>query len=97
MSYARRTDATHAEFRSLLRECGWYVLDTHAVPGFFDVIACKRGDVWFCEFKDGAKKPSARALTSAQLPLHRDMRAAGAQVAVLDTAESVVALGMRKA
>jgi len=93
MSYARRTDATHTDFVAILRSCGWYVLDTHAVPGFFDAIACRGGDVWFCEFKDGAKKPSARALTSAQLPLHRDMCAAGAQVAVLDTAAAVRALG----
>ena len=92
MSYARRTDANHGPVIGALRACGWYVLDTSRVPGFVDVIAARRGRIVFCEIKDGAKWASARKLTEAQRLLHADLRAAGAEVAVIETPEQAVRL-----
>jgi Holliday junction resolvase len=36
---ARRTDANHREVVATLRRLGWRVADTHALPGFVDLIA----------------------------------------------------------
>lgn len=92
MSYARRTDANHGPVLGALRACGWFCLDTSRVPGFVDCIAARRGRVVFCEIKDGGKRASARKLTEAQQLLHADLRAAGAEVRVLETPEEALRL-----
>jgi Holliday junction resolvase len=89
VSYARRTDRTHAVIRDTLRKLGWFVLDVSAVPNFVDMIAAKHGRVIFIEAKDGAKSPSRRKLRPSQEALHRDLRAAGAEVMVIESGADV--------
>jgi hypothetical protein len=44
MSYARRTDANHAEIREGLRRCGYRVFDVHSLPGRLDLdVLAKSG------------------------------------------------------
>lgn len=90
MAYARRTDRNHEWWRTNLRARGWFVCDTSRVGhGFFDLIVAKGGRVAFVEVKDGAKPPSARALTKDEVEVHRDFRAAGAEVVVVERAEDM--------
>jgi hypothetical protein len=83
--YARRTDRNHAQLRDALRQMGYFVLDTSAIPNFVDMIAAKHGRVYFIEAKDGEKSPSRRKLRPSQEALHRDLRAAGACVVVIES------------
>ena len=54
MSYARRTDTTHAEIVAALRALGWLVHDTHALPNFVDAVGYRpRDGVVLFEFKTG--------------------------------------------
>jgi hypothetical protein len=92
VGYKRRSDANHSLVAQALRSAGWFWLDTHAVPGFFDGIAFKHGRVAFVEIKDGEKKPSAQKLTPAQVELHADVKAHGAEVVILTSVEQAVAL-----
>lgn len=44
MTYARRTDSTHAAVRDTLRKLGYVVIDTSRVgSGFPDLMLCGRG------------------------------------------------------
>jgi hypothetical protein len=84
VSYARRTDRTHAVIRDTLRKLGWLVLDCSRVGGGFpDLVCIKAGRVVFAEVKDGAKSPSRRKLEPMQAALHAELRAAGAEILVL--------------
>lgn len=89
MSYARRTDRTHAVIRDTLRKCGWLVLDCSRVGGGFpDLVCIKAGRVVFAEVKDGAKTAGNRKLRPAQVALQGELRAAGAEcVILLDVAD----------
>lgn len=63
---AARTDANHAAIVAAARAVGAAVLDVHALPGALDALIGFRGVLRLVEIKDGAKKPSARKLTSAE-------------------------------
>lgn len=84
MSYARRTDTSHAEIRDALRALGWRVLDVHHFPAFVDLLAYKpsRGYV-LVECKTGKGRK-----TKAQSKLDAD----GFPVAVLRTAADAARL-----
>jgi Holliday junction resolvase len=88
MRRAARTDATHARIVQALRSSGWTVVDTSRVgAGFPDLLAIRRGVVRFIEAKDGAKSPSKRKLTQAQMELHAAFQAAGVLVTILTSDE----------
>lgn len=94
MAYRRRVDANQSQIVEALRGAGWYVCITSAFGnGFFDAIAAKHGQVYFCEIKDGAKVPSARKLTKPEAEMHEDFKLAGANVVILETVEQAVRLG----
>lgn len=38
-----KVDTTHAEIRQTLRQLGWKVVDTHALPGWIDMVAWHPG------------------------------------------------------
>jgi len=78
MRHAKRTDANHAAIRDGLRERGYEVLDLSAagqgVPDLCVRINDERGMAFvprFLEVKDGAKPPSARALSEAEIEWSR--------------------------
>lgn len=95
MRRAARTDRNHAEIRDRLRQIpGVSVYDTSGVGhGFPDLVVGARGITRLLEIKDGAKAPSARALT----PDQRRFIAAwhGSQVHVVETlAQALICLGL---
>jgi len=93
MRRASRTDANHAAIRDGLRDAGCIVEDTSgAGNGFPDLVALYRNRVRFLEVKDGAKPPSARALTPAQVRFHRDWHIHAVVVTSLD--EALKAMGV---
>lgn len=69
MRRAARTDANHGEIRSLLRALCPVVEDTSRFgSGWPDLmLRTVRGSLWFVEIKDGAKIPSKRQLTPAEI------------------------------
>lgn len=86
---AARTDANHAAVVKALRQCGCSVFDTSAVGGGFpDLVVGCAGKTMLMEVKDGAKPPSARRLTPAQLELHAHWR--GGPIAVVLDVESAI-------
>ena len=92
MSYAKRTDANHAQIASAFAACGWYVKDVHTIPNFCDFIVARAGRVEFIEAKDGAKPPSARQLTPGEHEFHAHMAAAGYPVRIITSAAEAAAL-----
>lgn len=86
---AARTDANHAEVVRALRQAGCSVFDTSSVGGGFpDLVVGCGGKTMLMEIKDGAKPPSARRLTPAQLELHAAWR--GGPIAVVMDVESAI-------
>ena len=71
MSYAKRTDANHAEIRDALRKAGYPVLDLSGcgmgIPDLSVLVDANRKISIFLEVKDGSKPPSARKLTDAEV------------------------------
>lgn len=89
MRRAAKVDANQAEIVQALRKVGCSVLDTSAVGGGFpDLVVGCGGKTMLMEIKDGAKPPSARRLTSAQLELHAAWR--GGPIAVVMDVESAI-------
>ena len=75
MRRAARVDANHASIVAALRQIGASVLDASAVgQGAPDLIVGYRGRNWLIECKDGAKPPSARQLTPAQIEFKASWR-----------------------
>ena len=88
-----RVDANHAEITSALRSCGWTVVDTSRLgSGFPDLLAARGGRIELIEVKDGAKVPSARALTRAELDMYDQLITAGVRIRYIDAVEQVAAL-----
>ena len=68
MRRAARVDANHAAIVAALHKIGASVLDLSSVgQGAPDLICGYQGRNWLIECKDGAKVPSARKLTQAQI------------------------------
>lgn len=71
MRRAAKIDANQPAIVAALRAAGAVVHPMHAVGnGFPDLIVLFRGVTMAMEVKDGAKPPSARALTPDQQKLH---------------------------
>lgn len=71
MRRAAKIDRNQPEIVAALRQAGAMVVPTHAVGnGFPDLIVLFRGVTMAMEVKDGAKPPSARALTPDQQKFH---------------------------
>lgn len=68
MVYARRTDANHSDIRDAFRKLGCTVLDMSGIgKGAPDACIGYGGLSMLVEIKDGAKPPSGRKLTAAQV------------------------------
>ena len=83
MADAQRTDRTPREVIDTLRQCGWKVADTHALPNWVDCVASKGETVRLIEIKTatGKLKPSQQRLIDQGWP-----------VVVLRSAEDAVGL-----
>ena len=92
MTYARRTDRTHAPVIAALRACGWYVLQTFMLPNCCDCIAVRRGAVRFIEIKDGSLTPSRQQLTAGEAEFQAGMRDAGVRVHMILSVEDAARL-----
>lgn len=64
MRYAARKDANKDDIVAALRRVGCYVYDLRQPV---DLLASRAGKAWMIEIKDGAKAPSDRKLTPAQV------------------------------
>ena len=91
MRRAAKIDSNQPEIVAALRAAGASVQPLHAVgEGVPDLLVGIRGKTCLLEVKDGAKPPSARRLTPAQIEWHAAWR--GSPVAVVCTAEEALAL-----
>jgi hypothetical protein len=69
MRRAARRDANEGKIVAALQACGAYVKKIND-EGAFDLLVFYRGWTLLLEVKDGAKPPSARALTPAEQKFH---------------------------
>jgi len=89
MRRAAKTDANHAEIVQALRAIGCRVQDLSRVGGGVpDLLVGWRGRLALIEIKDGAKVPSARALTPDQVKWHAEWQ--GMPVAVVKSADEAI-------
>ena len=97
MRRAARVDANHAEIVGALRSAGCWVLDLSAVgQGCPDLLVHGPTHPWdlvLIEIKDGAKPPSERKLTPAQVKFHAGCNAPLRVVTSVD--EALAAAGVR--
>jgi hypothetical protein len=90
MRRAGRTDANHADVVAALRFFGATVVPTGGVgDGFPDLLVGHLGRTYLIEVKDGAKTPSDRCLTPAQVRWHESWK--GDPVYVAHSPEMAVA------
>lgn len=90
---AHRRDDNHQAVVAALRAAGWYVLDTSQVGGGCpDLFVAKGGRLVPIELKDGAKVPSARLLTMAEIKVCDAFDRAGVRVRVVSSIEEALAL-----
>jgi hypothetical protein len=87
VSYAKRTDKTHAEIRRALRACGLTVRDTSYMPGFVDFLVVKGGIVHLVEAKTPQSKAGRIEKTQSQLELEQ----AGFPVVYLSSVDQAIA------
>lgn len=93
MRRAAKVDANHAAVSHALTRCGAWVIDCSAVgQGFPDLLVTHRGKLLFVEVKDGAKSPSRRKLTPAQVEFHAKAAANGVAVHIVETIEQALDL-----
>lgn len=94
--YARKVDANHGHVVAALRQVGAWVWSTAAIGGGFpDLLVWHRGRYTLLEVKDGAKPPSARALTDAERAFLETCP--GRVFVVNSAAEAVAAVAMEVA
>jgi hypothetical protein len=90
---AARIDANHIEIAKALTRCGAWVINTSGVGnGFPDLLIAHRGRLSMVEVKDGAKCPSARVLTTAQVQFHAMAEANNVPVHVVKSVDEALAL-----
>jgi hypothetical protein len=88
-----RVDANQSEIDSALEAMGWLVVPTHQLgKGFPDRIGIKAGRVVFLEVKDGTKPPSRRKLTPDEVEKHRQFKAFGVHVHVIEKVEDLASI-----
>lgn len=93
MRRAAKVDANHREVADALMRCGAWVIDCSGVgQGFPDLLVSHRGKLMLIEVKDGAKSPSRRKLTPAQVDFHALAKATGTPVHIVESVEQAVAL-----
>lgn len=93
MSYMRKADANQPAIVKALRNAGCTVEHLHAVgKGCPDLLCAIDGQVFLIEIKDGAKPPSAQALTADQIIWHRDWKA---EVHVVNSIEAALAVAAK--
>lgn len=91
MRRAARVDANQAAVVAALRRAGCYVQDLSGVGGGCpDLLVGYRGAWHLLEVKDGAKPPSRRELTPAELRWH-EAAARHAPVGLVETVEQALA------
>lgn len=87
--FAAKVDANQPEIVKALRGVGATVQPLHAVgKGCPDLMVGFRGQTFALEVKDGAKAPSDRKLTSAQIGWHEGWKG---HVAVVETVDQALA------
>lgn len=75
MRRAAKVDANHAAVREAFRRHGCTVLDTFTLGnGAPDMVVARNRRTWMVEVKDGAKCPSARNLSNAQMAFWGEWR-----------------------
>lgn len=90
MRRAAKIDTNQPQIVAALRAAGASVQPLHAVgKGVPDLLVAHRGTNYLIEVKDGAKPPSERKLTPAQVDWHGAWRG---QVAVAETVEQALAV-----
>ena len=88
-----RVDANQAALVKLFRKLGFSIQHLHAVGrGVPDLLLGAHGVNHLVEVKDGAKPPSARMLSPAQVAWHAEWKG---QVAVIESEESALAWAAR--
>jgi hypothetical protein len=71
MRRAARRDDNEQDIIKAMRAEGAYVKQIND-EGLFDLLVSHRGETLLIEVKDGAKPPSARRLTEAELKFHEE-------------------------
>jgi Holliday junction resolvase len=90
---AAKVDRNHREVARALERCGAWVVDCAGVGnGFPDLLIVHRGKLALVEVKDGAKSPSRRRLTPAQVTFHAQAKANGVPVHVVESVDDALAL-----
>jgi hypothetical protein len=82
---AAKVDDNHGEIIAAIRKNGFCVYDSSANGrGFPDAAVSFGGRTWLIEIKDGAKYPSQRKLTDAQVKFHAEWQA---KIYIIETVE----------
>ena len=84
MRRAARTDANHRAIKRALEQCGWYVIDTHTLPGFVDLVA--KHAAW------GLKLIEVKTAKGTLTPAQENLRSHGWPVVILRSVEDAAAL-----
>ena len=89
MRRAARRDDNEQDIIKAMRAEGAYVKQIND-EGLFDLLVSYRGETLLIEVKDGAKPPSARRLTEAELKFHEEWP--GSNLFIITSVEEAVAL-----
>lgn len=89
MRRAARRDDNEQDIIKAMRAEGAYVKQIND-EGLFDLLVSHRGETLLIEVKDGAKPPSARRLTEAELKFHEEWP--GSDLFIVTSVEEAIAL-----
>jgi hypothetical protein len=89
MRRAARRDDNEQDIIKAMRAEGAYVKQIND-EGLFDLLVSHRGETLLIEVKDGAKPPSARRLTDAELKFHEEWP--GSDLFIITSVEEAIAL-----
>ncbi len=89
MRRAARRDDNEQDIIKAMRAEGAYVKQIND-EGLFDLLVSHRGETLLVEVKDGAKPPSARRLTDAELKFHEEWP--GSDLFIITSVEEAIAL-----
>ena len=89
MRRAARRDDNEQDIIKAMRAEGAYVKQIND-EGLFDLLVSYRGETLLIEVKDGAKPPSARRLTDAELKFHEEWP--GSDLFIITSVEEAIAL-----
>lgn len=96
---AARRDFNHGAIVDAFKSMGAMVYDASADGGgMSDLVIAWRGHFLLVEIKDGAKSPSRRKLTPAQIIFHGEAAMRGCKVHIVTNVDEALALlGARRA